>query len=198
MTTELLTRETAETSPAKRTSSERSCHERTFTTWDGAELFFRAWLPARPSGKAIVLFHRGHEHSGRFAELVEALELDDVAVFAWDARGHGRSPGERGYATNFSCVVRDMDCFVRFICAQYEISIENVLALGHSVGGVALAAWVHDYAPRIAGMVLVTPAFRVKLYVPLALPALRLRMCCGGRPCVASSVKAKMLTHDPR
>ncbi len=119
-------------------------------------------------------------------------------MFAWDARGHGRSPGERGYATNFSCVVKDIDCFVRFIRDEYQIPIENIIALGHSVGGVALAAWVHDYAPAIRGMVLVTPAFRVKLYVPLALPALRLRMCFGGRPCVKSYVKAKMLTHDPR
>ena len=28
------------------------------------------------------------------------------------------------------------------------------------------AAWVHDYAPPIRGLVLATPAFRVKLYVP--------------------------------
>src|SRR5436305_5759049 len=93
-----------------------TCEERTFRTWDGEELFFRAWIPRGARlDKALVLFHRGHEHSGRYAEFVEALGLEDVAVFAWDARGHGRSPGERGYATNFSCVVKDIDCFVRFI-----------------------------------------------------------------------------------
>ena len=81
--------------------------ERTFTTWDGQDLFYRAWLPeinaetissrARvsmpnrlpPIRKALLLFHRGHEHSGRWEETVEALNLRDVAVFAWDARGHG-------------------------------------------------------------------------------------------------------------
>ena len=31
----------------------------------------------------------------------ELLGLDDVAIFAWDARGHGRSAGERGAAENF-------------------------------------------------------------------------------------------------
>ena len=38
----------------------------TFTTQDGTELFYR-YRPAKNdnSGKAIVLFHRGHEHSGR-------------------------------------------------------------------------------------------------------------------------------------
>src|SRR5689334_4798105 len=79
--------------------------EHTFITWDGMELFYRAWLPASRATRALVLFHRGHEHSGRFHDLVRDLESpDDTAVFAWDARGHGRSPGERGYADSFADV----------------------------------------------------------------------------------------------
>ena len=72
---------------------------RTFRTHDGVELFYRHWPAASPAPQgAIVLFHRGHEHSGRMAHLVDELDLPDFAVFAWDARGHGRSPGERGFA----------------------------------------------------------------------------------------------------
>ena len=51
---------------------------------DGTELFYRAWLPDAPATKALLLFHRGHEHSGRWQETAEALALGDVAVFAWD------------------------------------------------------------------------------------------------------------------
>ena len=50
-----------------------------------------------------------------------------------------------------------------------------MVVLAHSVGAVIVAAWVHDYAPPIRGMVLATPAFRVKLYVPFAVPLLRLK-----------------------
>ena len=167
-----------------------------FRSFDGTELFYRAWEPAVPSGKALILFHRGHEHSGRFEEFVRELGLEDFRAFAWDARGHGQSPGERGYAESFSAVVRDVDCFVRFICEQYQLAMENVVVLGHSVGAVAVAAWVHDYAPPIRGMVLATPALRVKLYVPLALPALRTRMLLGGRSTIKSYVRPRMLTHD--
>lgn len=67
---------------------------------DNITLFYRAWLPTAPAKKALLLFHRGHEHSERWQETVQALALDDVAVFAWDARGHGRSPGERGSAAS--------------------------------------------------------------------------------------------------
>ena len=74
--------------------------EHTMKSWDGTPLFYRAWNPARPTDKALLLFHRGHEHSGRWQEVVDLLKLDDFSIFAWDARGHGQSPGDRGSAEN--------------------------------------------------------------------------------------------------
>src|SRR5437868_13671970 len=82
------------------------------TLRDGTALFYRAWLPERPTTKALLLFHRGHEHSGRWQETVAALGLEDVAVFAWDQRGHGRSPGERGAAPGLAAVGRDADAWM--------------------------------------------------------------------------------------
>src|SRR5215510_2287185 len=120
--------------------------ERFFTTWDGTRLFFRAWLPDAPAKRALVLFHRGHEHSGRFEDLVRRLGLTDFAVFAWDARGHGKSPGERGWAKNFACLVRDADAFVKHVSAEHGIPVENMAVLAHSVGAVIAATWIHDYA----------------------------------------------------
>jgi alpha-beta hydrolase superfamily lysophospholipase/SAM-dependent methyltransferase len=170
--------------------------EETFSTWDGVELFYRAWIPAEAKEKALLLFHRGHEHSGRWSEFVEMLGLPDVAVFAWDARGHGRSPGERGSAENFGMMVKDVDAFVRHIAEQYGFALENIIVLAHSVGAVSVAAWVHDYAPPIRAMILATPAFRVRLYIPFAIPSLRLKQKFLGPGFVKSYVKAKMLTHD--
>jgi alpha-beta hydrolase superfamily lysophospholipase/SAM-dependent methyltransferase len=178
-------------------TSSRTPLERTMTTWDGQTLFYRAWLPASPSDKAVLLFHRGHEHSARWQDMVDALALDDVAVFAWDARGHGRSAGERGAAESVGALVKDADSFVSHITREYGIGRENMIALSHSVGAVIVAAWVHDYAPPLRGMVLATPAFRVKLYVPGAIPLLRLRQGLFGRGVVRSYVKAGLLTHDP-
>jgi alpha-beta hydrolase superfamily lysophospholipase/SAM-dependent methyltransferase len=171
--------------------------ETEFGTWDGAQLFYRAWIPLQPTEKALLLFHRGHEHSGRWSEVVEMLGLEDVAIFAWDARGHGRSSGERGAAENFGAMVKDVDAFVRHVRDHHGYAIENMIVLAHSVGAVAVSAWVHDYAPPIRAMILATPAFRVRLYVPLAIPSLRLKQKFVGPGYVKSYVKAKMLTHDP-
>ena len=90
--------------------------ERTFVSWDGAELFYRSWIPNKATDKALLLFHRGHEHSGRWQETVDSLDLDEVAIFAWDARGHGRSAGDRGAAKSLHDVIKDVDVFVRHAC----------------------------------------------------------------------------------
>ena len=174
----------------------RTASEHTLTSWDGTRLFYRAWLPTVPSDRALLLFHRGHEHSGRWQEVVERLGLDDVAVFAWDARGHGRSPGDRGSAESLAVLTKDVDAFVRHVAEQHRLAVENMVVLAHSVGAVTVAAWVHDFAPPIRGLILATPAFRVRLYVPLAVPLLRLRQALLGPGYVKSYVKARMLTHD--
>lgn len=165
---------------------------------DGVELFYRAWIPREPARKALVIFHRGHEHSGRLTDVVRDLHLRDVAVFAWDARGHGYSGGPRGYAPSFGRLTRDADEFIRWISEAHGIRVEDIVVLGHSVGAVTVAAWVHDYAPAVRAMVLVTPALRVRLYAPFARTALRvMRLFFRRRPMFVSSyVKGRLLTHD--
>jgi alpha-beta hydrolase superfamily lysophospholipase/SAM-dependent methyltransferase len=167
------------------------------SSWDGTELFYRAWLPeGKKAEKALLLFHRGHEHSGRWQETVDSLGMDEIAIFAWDARGHGRSAGERGAARDLADVIKDVAAFVRQIGERYEIELENMILLAHSLAAVAVTAWVHDYAPPIRALILATAAFEVKLYVPLAIPALRLQQMLFGTGKVKSYVRAKMLTHD--
>src|SRR6266581_653468 len=108
--------------------------EHTLRLRDGTELFYRAWLPERPTTKALLLFHRGHEHSGRWQETVAALGLDDVAVFAWDQRGHGRSPGERGSAPDLATVIRDVDEWVRHLIDNRGVALGDTIVLAHSLG----------------------------------------------------------------
>jgi alpha-beta hydrolase superfamily lysophospholipase/SAM-dependent methyltransferase len=171
--------------------------EHTLTLRDGAKLFYRAWQPVKPTSKALLLFHRGHEHSGRWQETVAALGLEDVAVFAWDQRGHGRSAGERGSAPDLATVIHDADEWACHLSTTHGIDLHDTVVLAHSLGAVIATAWVHDYAPPIRGLILATPAFRVKLYVPFAVPLLRLRQKVLGPGYVKSFVRASMLTHDP-
>ena len=180
----------------------RVVEEHTFSSHDQAKIFYRHW-PACPSGteskqkKAIIMFHRGHEHGGRMSHLVDELKLTDTAFFAWDARGLGRSSGARGHAESFATLVQDIDCFIQHITKTHGFETDQILVLGQSVGAVMLTTWVHDYAPNIRGMILAAPAFDIKLYIPFARQMIAVRQKLGGIFTVNSYVKATQLTHDP-
>ena len=169
-----------------------------FSSHDGTELYYQHWESESASEikKAILIFHRGHEHSGRVAHLVDELNLPDFDFFAWDARGHGESPGERGDAPSFSACVKDIQYFVKHIYEQYGIEENNIAVIGQSVGAVLSATWVHDYAPKIRALCLASPAFDIKLYVPFAEPGLRVLSKMKGNFFIQSYVKSNMLTHD--
>lgn len=176
---------------------ERVAQERSFKSHDGIEIFYRYWPALSENRKgAILLFHRGHEHGGRMAHLVDEFQMPDHAFYAWDARGNGRSAGERGYAPSFAALVRDIDCFVREIDSD-GFARRDIALIAQSFGAVLAAAWVHDYAPDIRALVLASPAFSVKLYVPFAKQGIALWQKLKGRFFVNSYVKAKFLTHDP-
>src|SRR5688572_32218385 len=110
--------------------------EHTLTLRDGTELFYRAWLPERPTTKALLLFHRGHEHSGRWEETVAAVGLEDVAVFAWDQRGQGHASGERGSAPDLATLVRDADEWPRHLAPGHVTALDDTIVLARGVGAV--------------------------------------------------------------
>jgi alpha-beta hydrolase superfamily lysophospholipase len=176
----------------------RQPEERSFEASAGATLFYRHW-PALSgtANRAIILLHRGHEHSGRFQQVVDELNLPDFNLFAYDARGHGRSPLPKGSWPDFGVFTKDLDTFAAHVSNTHGIPVENIAIVGQSIGSVLAAAWAHDYAPKIRCMVLAAPAFRVKLYVPFARAGLGLLRALFGDFHVTSYVKASALTHDP-
>lgn len=180
----------------------REALQQSFSTHDNVSLFYRHWPAVQRDEatprRALVLFHRGHEHGGRMAHLADELDLPGFDVFAWDARGHGESPGARGDSPGFATSVRDVQTFIEHIRDQYGIAVDHMAVVAQSVGAVLIATWVHDYAPPIRALVLASPAFKVKLYVPFARMGLKLMRAWRGNFFVNSYVKAKFLSHDPQ
>jgi len=174
----------------------RSSFSGYFTSFDGTELFYRAWEPCQPTHESVLVLHRGHEHSGRVGNIVEELEMPERWAFSFDLRGHGMSPGERGWADDFTVWINDLNAFALFIEKTYSTPLTDMAVVANSVGAVMTAAWVHDYAPGIRGMVLGTPAFEIKLYVPLALSSLKLAQNFKKELFVTSYVRSNLLTRD--
>lgn len=172
----------------------RSVEERNFPLRDNTSLFYRHWPGT--ANKAIVLLHRGHEHSGRLAHVAEELNLPEFHIFAWDARAHGRSEGVQDKNVTMSTFSSDLDEFTRHIEERHAIPAQETAVIAQSVGAVFAAAWAHDYAPQIRCLVLASPAFKVKLYVPFARLGLTIWHSIIGDFFVQSYVTGSALTHD--
>ena len=181
--------------------------ESCYNAYDGTAIYYRYWLtmPLEEIKKSkqqhiqqrqVILLHRGHEHSGRLAELGQQFAMAGYQVFAWDARGNGRSGGIKDHAESVTQLERDLDGFVQLVIGKTGIAIEDTLIVASSIGAVLAAAWVHDYAPNIRGMILGTPALRIRLYMPFAIPSLKVARTLGLMSRVSSYVKAQVLTHD--
>ena len=68
--------------------------EHTLELRDGTHLFYRAWLPAKATDRALIAFHRGHEHSGRLQDVVEELGLGGRELGRRDALGQTLCRGQ--------------------------------------------------------------------------------------------------------
>lgn len=164
-----------------------------FESFDRAEIFYREWN-YQPSQKTIVILHRGHEHSGRLEEFATDARFASCNIFGFDMRGLGHT--ETPVSANFMDYVRDLDTFVKFLHQHYGIVEEDIFVVANSIAGVIVSAWCHDFAPRIAGMALLAPAFGIKLYVPFAKESIGLATKIFKGLEVPSYVKSKVLTHD--
>ncbi|PKH22387.1 hypothetical protein CIG19_13885 [Enterobacterales bacterium CwR94] len=178
--------------------TQREIQPGNMVTSDNQSLFYRCWpAPQTAVPKVVVLFHRGHEHSGRLEHIVNELDMPDVTFYAWDARGHGESPGPRGYSPSLQRSVQDVEEFMQHVVSVSGVPMQHIVVIAQSVGAVLAASWVHDYAPQIRALVLASPAFKVKLYVPFARAGLSLLQKFKKGGFVNSYVKGKYLTHDP-
>ena len=103
------------------------------TTADPVELFWQQWIPDEAVERVLVFQHGIGEHAGRYQHLLDAFDNTGTACYALDARGHGRSPGRRGYLTTFERFADDLGDLVRM--ARAENDEQPVFLMGHSLGG---------------------------------------------------------------
>ena len=164
-----------------------------FNTFDGNKIFYRVWNFEK-NKKSLIIIHRGHEHSERLNNLAQDEKFLKYNIFAYDLRGHGYT--ETKTSPNAMDYVRDLASFVNHIKNEYQIKEEDIFIVANSIGGVILSAYVHDFAPNIAGIALLAPAFEIKLYIPFAKQLVTLLTKIKKDAKVMSYVKAKVLTHD--
>lgn len=130
----------------------------TVLTRDGLRLFWRGWLPAGPRA-VLVIVHGLAEHSGRYGPTAAYFSERGFAVFAFDHRGHGQSPGRRGHVGSFGEFRWDLAAMLAE--ARARVPGAPVFLLGHSQGGLVVLDHVLDDPRGLAGAVVTSPLLGV-------------------------------------
>jgi alpha-beta hydrolase superfamily lysophospholipase len=133
----------------------------------GAELFAQCWLPAPSPRGLVVLVHGFGEHSDRYSNLVTALINGGYAIYAFDQRGHGRSPGKRGHTDRFSDFIED----VQQVVSRSQADHPNLplFLFGHSVGGLVVLQYALLHPQGLAGVIASAPLLAKPNISPLVL-----------------------------
>lgn len=126
--------------------------------WDfGRGLSGYVW-PATNARANILLAHGFAEYAERYVahyhQLVPKLNALGFNVYAFDLRGHGRSPGARG--------VTDMrEAVTDHIAARRALAGKPLFLFGHSLGGLVTAASAARDKSDVAGVILSAPALSI-------------------------------------
>ena len=135
-------------------------HEASFPSIDGVRLHLYSIVPARPTASVLIL-HGYADHALRYRNVLMALAEAGFAAHALDYRGHGRAGGARGAVRKFDDYLGD----VRTALARIEAAHGGKLFIvAHSHGALIAATLLsRPSAPRVAGLVLSGPYFRLKI-----------------------------------
>lgn len=133
-----------------------------------AGLYTETFIPGGAPRGVVLVTHGYAEHCGRYREVANVLVQAGWAALTYDVRGHGQSPGPRGYIDRFSIYLDD---FAAMLNAAKKLAPNAPLvALGHSHGSLitlrALAGDRPALAAPIAAAIVSSPFLALKLAVP--------------------------------
>jgi len=118
---------------------------------DHGERYRRAWLPQEPE-RVMILVHGYAEHSGRYDEMAMHFAERGFAVHAYDQVGHGRTAGPRGHVDRFDRLPEEVARFVELVGLDHPGLL--VTLVGHSMGGLVVAASCANHHPPVDRVVL--------------------------------------------
>ena len=166
-----------------------------FEAAGAVRLVWQSWAPAGHPIAVLAVVHGYGEHGGRYGFLVDDMVPRGYAVFTFDLRGHGRSPGRRGHVDRFGDYLVDTRAFlalVRGACPDAPVFL-----LGHSMGGLIATALAEEGDAGLAGVVLSSPFLGMRLAVPaFQVRAARLLSRVAPALRMNNPLRAEQLSHD--
>jgi alpha-beta hydrolase superfamily lysophospholipase len=121
-------------------------YESMFLGSKGIKIFYSVNKAEAPKA-AVVFVHGICEHLGRYNYIKDKFIENGYNVYRYDARGHGRSEGKRGYLESFDDYLDDLDIFVEMV--RKENKDLKLILIGHSMGGLVATAYTSKYPEKV-------------------------------------------------
>jgi alpha-beta hydrolase superfamily lysophospholipase len=131
--------------------------EGTRPTPSGSTIYYQQWIPENRDPRAIiVLVHGFGEYTELYRDVAGFFVSHDYAMFAMDLRGHGRSPGARGFIRAWRDYREDVETLIELVGA--ELPRQPVFLLGNSMGGLIAIEYALQHPEQLTGLVAMSPA----------------------------------------
>lgn len=136
---------------------------------DATRLYYEATIPEKVEATLIIV-HGLSEYIASYAEFRDFLNERNIAVYGFDARGHGNSPGIRAHVNCWSEYTEDLHRFVTLVQAEQK---GKLMMFAHSMGTTIASNYLMEYQDSLDGLILcgttIKPVEATKWYLlPLA------------------------------
>lgn len=125
----------------------------------GLNLYYQSWYPKQEVRGVLTIVHGLGSHSDSYENIVKHLIPRNYAIHAFDLRGHGRSPGQRGHINSWKDLRDDLQAFLQLIDTQSPKCPRFLL--GHSLGGVVVLDYIMrcgECPSALSGVITLAPA----------------------------------------
>jgi alpha-beta hydrolase superfamily lysophospholipase len=162
-------------------------------------LYAEQFLPSGTPKGVVVVTHGYAEHCGRYRELAHVIVGAGWAALSYDVRGHGQSPGVRGFVDRFETYLEDLAA-VQAAARKLVPDGAPLVLLGHSHGAlITLRALCGERPPQdVKAAIISSPYLALRLAVPAYKKALA-RVASRVAPKLAqpNALRVQDLTSDP-
>ena len=138
--------------------------ELNWKTNDGIDIYGRFWSTEKQPEYVLCIIHGMGEHIGRYEQVAKFFTENNIAVFGYDHRGHGKSGGTRGHYSSFDNFLDDVTVFMQQVNGRFPDTKKVIF--GHSMGGNVVANYLIRKNQNFAGAILSSPYFELAFTPP--------------------------------
>lgn len=167
-----------------------------FAATGGLPLYYQAWLPVQQPHRAVLVnLHGLGDHSGLYPSLAEHFPPRGIALYAFDMRGNGRSPGQRAYLNGWHEYRGDLHAFLARV-REWEPDLP-LFVLGNSLGALVVLEYALHHPEGLNGIIAAAPPLGAVGVAPLLMALGRVMSHIWPRLSLQVGMDLSGLARDP-